>query len=178
MAEQQKSIAKIAEIQNTVEAAKSNLGVNLGQLATQEGTLAESIRAHKANEILQGQQIGATRSLYAPEVQKNYEFLKRLYPDLTTDQLLEKSMGMTKQAISNEGRLTAVQIAQIEKIEKEFVPRIMAAGNDQNKLAAIQAEKQARIDAVRGGGIAGLPQQGQPAQGNTRIRVDANGNPI
>jgi len=177
VAEQQKSIAKIAEIQNTVEAAKSNLGVNLGQLATQEGTLAESIRAHKANEFLQGQQIGATQKLYAPEVQKNYEFLKRLYPDLTNDQLLEKSIGMTKQAISNEGKLTAAQMVQIEKIEKEFFPQIMAAGNDPKKLEEVERRKQERINQVKGG-IAGLPQQSQPAQGNTRIRVDANGNPI
>jgi len=177
VAEQQKSIAKIAEIQNTVEAAKSNLGVNLGQLATQEGTLAESIRAHKANEFLQGQQIGATRSLYAPEVQKNYEFLKRLYPDLTNDQLIEKSMGMMKQSIANEGRLNATQMESIRKIEDKYRNLLSLYANDPKKLAEIQAQKDAEVRNVTGG-VAGLPQPGQPAQGNTRIRVDANGNPI
>ena len=178
VAEQQKSIAKIAEIQNTVEAAKSNLGVNLGQLATQEGTLAENIRAHKAGEILQRQQIGATQKLYAPEVQKNYEFLKRLYPDLTNDQLLEKSIGMMKQSIANEGRLNATQMESLRKIEDKYRNLLSMYANDPKKLAEVQAQKDAEVRNVTGG-VAGLPQpSGQPAQGNTRIRVDANGNPI
>ena len=179
VAEQQKSITKIAEIQNTVDAAKANLGVNLGQLATQEGTLEESIRAHKANEILQGQQIGATRSLYAPEVQKNYEFLKRLYPNLTNDQLIEKSVGMTKQAISNEGRLDAVMAAKVAEIRKDYEKKILNAQQMKDPTlvnALIQQQNDAIARATAG--VGGLTQPGQPAQGNTRIRVDANGNPI
>lgn len=160
VAEQQKSLAKISEIQNAMDSAKANLGVNLGQLGVQEAQQAEARRHNIAAEALQGQQIGATRSLYAPEVQKNYEFLKRLYPDLTTDQLLEKSMGMTKQAISNEGKLTTAQMVQIEKIEKEFFPQIMAAGNDPKKLEEVERRKQERINQVKGG-IAGLPQPSQ-----------------
>jgi len=177
VSEQQKSIAKISEIKNAMDKAKADLGINLGQLGVQEAQQEEARRHNIAAEALQGQQIGATQKLYAPEVQKNYEFLKRLYPDLTNDQLLEKSIGMTKQAISNEGKLTAAQMVQIEKIEKEFFYPIMAAQNDPKKLEEVQRRKQERIDQVKGG-IAGLPQQSQPAQGNTRIRVDANGNPI
>jgi hypothetical protein len=179
VAEQQKSLAKISEIQNAMDSAKANLGVNLGQLATQEGTLAESIRAHKANEILQGQQIGATSKLYAPEVQKNYEFLKRLYPNLTNDQLIEKSVGMTKQAISNEGRLDAVMAAKVAEIRKDYEKKILNAQQMKDPTlvnALIQQQNDAIARATAG--VGGLTQPGQPAQGNTRIRVDANGNPI
>ena len=178
VAEQQKSIAKIAEIQNTVEAAKSNLGVNLGTLGVQEAQQEEAKRHNIAAEGLQSQQIGATQKLYAPEVQKNYEFLKRLYPDLTNDQLLEKSIGMMKQSIANEGRLNATQMESLRKIEDKYRNLLSMYANDPKKLAEVQAQKDAEVRNVTGG-VAGLPQpSGQPAQGNTRIRVDANGNPI
>lgn len=179
VAEQQKSIAKISEIRNELDKNKANLGVNLGTLGVQEAQQEEAKRHNIAAEGLQGQQIGATQKLYAPEVQKNYEFLKRLYPDLTNDQLLEKSIGMTKQAISNEGRLDAVVAAKVAEIRKDYEKKIANAQQMKdptlvNTLIQQQNDAIARATA----GVGSLTQPGQPAQGNTRIRVDANGNPI
>ena len=83
-----------------------------------------------------------------------------------------------KQSIANEGRLNATQMESLRKIEDKYRNLLSMYANDPKKLAEVQAQKDAEVRNVTGG-VAGLPQpSGQPAQGNTRIRVDANGNPI
>jgi hypothetical protein len=180
VAEEQKSLAKIAEIRNELSKNQANLGVNLGQLATQEDTLAENIRAHKADEVLKSRQIDQMGSVYKPQVIQMAEYLRGKYPNMSEQELLDMAAKYTNQGISGGNRLDAATMESLRKIEDDYRLELRMAANDPKKLAEVQARKDAEIRSVmsRAGGISSLPQSGQPAQGNTRIRVDEQGNPI
>lgn len=178
VAEQQKSLAKISEIQNAMDSAKANLGVNLGQLGVQEAQQAEARRHNIAAEALQGQQIKQMGGVYKPQVIQMAEYLRGKFPNMSEQELLDMAAKYTNQGIAGGVRMDAVTMEALRKIEDKYRMPLQIYANDPKKLAEIQAQKEAEIKAVTGG-VAGLPQQGsQPAQGNTRIRVDANGIPI
>ena len=177
VAEQQKSIAKISEIRNELDKNKANLGVNLGQLGVQEAQQEEAKRHNIAAEGLQARQIAQMGSAYKPQVIQMAEYLRGKYPNLSEQELLDMAVKYTNQGISGGMRMDASTMEVLRKIEEKYRMELGLYANDPKKLAEVQARKQAEINAVTGG-IGGLPQQGQPAQGNTRIRVDANGNPI
>lgn len=177
VAEQQKSIAKISEIRNELDKNKANLGVNLGTLGVQEAQQEEAKRHNIAAEGLQARQIAQMGSAYKPQVIQMAEYLRGKYPNLSEQELLDMAVKYTNQGISGGMRMDASTMEVLRKIEEKYRMELGLYANDPKKLAEVQARKQAEINAVTGG-IGGLPQQGQPAQGNTRIRVDANGNPI
>jgi len=178
VAEQQKSIAKISEIKNATDKAKADLGINLGQLSVQEAQQEEARRHNIAAENLQGQQIKQMGSVYKPQVIQMAEYLRGKYPNMSEQELLDMAAKYTNQGIAGGARMDAAQMESLRKIEDKYRNLLSLYANDPKKLAEIQAQKDAEVRNVTGG-VAGLLQPGgQPAQGNTRIRVDANGNPI
>jgi hypothetical protein len=177
VSEQQKSVAKISEIRNEMDKSKANLGVNLGQLSVQEAQQEEAKRHNIAAEGLQGQQIKQMGSVYKPQVIQMAEYLRGKYPNMSEQELLDMAAKYTNQGIAGGARMDASTMEAVRKIEEKYRMQLQIYANDPKKLAEIQTQKDADIKNVTGG-IAGIPQQGQPTPGNTRIRVDAQGNPI
>ena len=175
VAAQQASLAKIADIKNTMQQNKMVLQAHTGQTAAmmrgQNITADTATQDRLSRERTAGAQISAMQT---PELFRIMDRLKTQYPNLSEEQLMQKALPYTRAGIGAEGKLDVATEARLKKLDEARLRNSVMYANDPTKLAAANKTLDDEERRIRGG-IGGLPTGGG---GNTRIKVDANGVPI
>jgi hypothetical protein len=160
---QQESLAKIADIKNTMKQNQMTLQANTAQTAATlrgQNMQAETARAQ-------------TAAYRKNELFDIAERIRPQYPNLTEEQLLQKALPFTRAGVGADSKLDVVTENRLKELDKKRLMNAQIYANDSKKLEAAntpldQEERRIRREA---GGAA-------PSGGGTRIKLDANGVPI
>jgi hypothetical protein len=160
---QQESLAKIADIKNTMKQNQMTLQANTAQTAATlrgQNMQAETARAQ-------------TAAYRKNELFDIAERIRPQYPNLTEEQLLQKALPFTRAGVGAESKLDVVTENRLKELDKKRFLNAQVYANDSKKLAAANAlldQEEQRIRREAGGAA--------PSGGGTRIKLDANGVPI
>jgi len=159
---QQESLAKIAEIKNTMKQNQMTLQANTAQTAAmirgqdiQAKTARDQTAAYRKNELFD-----------------IAERLRPQFPNLSEEKLLQKALPFTRAGLGAESKLDAVTEGRLKELDKKRLMNAQIYANDSKKLEAANAPLDQEERRIRGG-LGGLP-----SSGGTRIKLDANGVPI
>ena len=160
---QQESLAKIADIKNTMKQNQMTLQANTAQTAAMmrgQNMQAETARAQ-------------TAAYRKNELFDIAERIRPQYPNLTEEQLLQKALPFTRAGVGADSRLDVVTENRLKELDKKRFLNTQVHASDPKKLAAANALLDQEEQRIRreAGGVA-------PSGGGTRIKLDANGVPI
>jgi hypothetical protein len=158
---QQESLAKIADIKNTMKQNQMTLQANIAQTAAmmrgqdmQAATARAQTAAYRKNELFD-----------------IAERLRPQFPSLSEEQLLEKALKFTRAGVGAESKLDVVTEGRLKKLDETRMRNGVMYANNPTKLKEENDKLDAEERRIRGG-------VGLPSGGGTRIKLDANGVPI
>jgi len=158
---QQESLAKIADIKNTMKQNQMILQANTAQTA-----------AMMRGQDMQAQTSRAQTAAYRKnELFDIAERLRPQFPKLSEEQLLEKALKFTRAGVGAEGRLDVATEGRLKKLDDARMRNGIMYANNPTKLKEENDKLDAEERRIRGG--VDLPSGGGP-----KIKVDANGRPI
>jgi hypothetical protein len=157
---QQESLAKIADIKNSMKQNQMTLQANTAQTAAMirgQNMQAETARAQ-------------TAAYRKNELFDIAERIRPQYPNLTEEQLLQKALPFTRAGVGADSKLDVVTENRLKELDKKRLMNAQIHANDSKKLEAANApldQEERRIRREAGGAA--------PSGGGTRIKLDANG---
>lgn len=161
---QQKHETEIAKIQAKLQETKAGGFKDIYQ-AKKQGEYYENIIDVQKRQAAQQQ---------TPEFVKLVDYFKKQNPNLTNEQAYDMATKYSKSGIAGEYAGERASSKIIADIQKKFTSQLQMARQSGNKSLEEQLTTQMNEEIRKATG--GTP--GAPTSGNTRIKVDAQGNPI